>query len=191
MADAGRAVNQAQSTIPFIIAPTYYNRFYKPLPVNKLRQHSPKPELGWKEWVALPELGIPLIKAKVDTGARTAALDTISLQEFAQDGIAMARFEVRVKNQKHVAATKLTCTARVMDSRMVTNSGGVAERRVVITTGLLIGNKIRQVEITLTNRNSMKFRILLGRTSIGKDFVVNPGKSYLRGKPQINDTIGN
>lgn len=133
--------------------------------------------------MALPELGVGRIRAKVDTGARTSALDTVLLDEFEEDGIRKIRFKLFVaKGEKGPGKH---CIANVIESRWVTNSGGGRENRVVIHTPVVIGSFSKVIEITLANRHSMKFRMLLGRTALKKDFNINPNQSYLAGEPRI------
>lgn len=139
-----------------------------------------KPVLGWREWVALPEFGIPHIKAKVDTGARTSALHAFNLQTFEQDGERMVRFKLHpVQNRTDQV---VECVAKIIDEREVTDSGGHTEKRLVIKTTVLIGNDLRRIEITLTDRDNMLFRMLLGRTAVRPHYVIDPNKSFLTGK---------
>jgi hypothetical protein len=137
--------------------------------------------VGWREWVALPELDIPRIKAKVDTGARTSALHTFELELFHDRGAPMVRFGVHPLQRRmdHV----VTCVAAVADQRWVTDSGGHREKRYVICTPITLGPWTWDVEMTLTNRDNMRFRMLLGRTAIAKRFAVDPGRSFVFGKP--------
>jgi len=133
--------------------------------------------LGWREWVSLPELGIDLIKAKVDTGARTSSLHAFSVDEFRQHGKRWVRFGIH-PFQKRVDV-EIFCEALVRDQRQVTDSGGHSELRYVIETELKLGSMSWPVEITLTNRDSMGFRMLLGRTALRNLYLVDPGASYL------------
>lgn len=136
-----------------------------------------KPVLGWREWVALPEFGIERIKAKVDTGARTSALHAFNLQVFEQDGQRMVRFKMHpIQNRTDEV---IECVAKVVDERDVTDSGGHTEKRLVIKTTVLIGNDKRRVEMTLTDRDNMLFRMLLGRTAVRPHYVIDPNKSFL------------
>lgn len=135
--------------------------------------------LGWREWLSLPELGIACIKAKIDTGARTSALHTFELNTFREDDKTKVRFYIH-PFQGDLNTVKL-CVADLLDERNVTDSGGHTELRPVITTPICLGGITKNIEITLTNRENMKFRMLLGRTAMTDQFLVNPRQSYLCG----------
>ena len=136
--------------------------------------------IGWREWLALPELGIQAVKAKIDTGARTSALHTFALEPFESGGILKVRFGVHpLQKRKDIA---ITCVADVIDRRRVTNSDGQSERRYIIRTDVALGELKWPVELSLTNRKSMRFRMLLGRAAISRGVLVNPAKSYLAGR---------
>jgi hypothetical protein len=137
--------------------------------------------VGWREWLSLPELGIKDIKAKIDTGARTSALHAFSVDSYQEKGIKMVRFGIHPL-QKNTEFEQW-CTAKVIDEREVSDSGGHRETRFVIHTPVKLGTHQWDIEITLTNRDTMKFRMLLGRTAIAGDFSVDPNASYLFGKP--------
>lgn len=136
--------------------------------------------LGWREWVALPELGLHRIKAKVDTGARTSAIHAFALRTYEQDG--QERVEFRMHPNQKDNETVVVCDAAVVDKRVVSDSGGHKEDRLVIETTLVIGAHSWPIEATLTARDDMLFRMLLGRTAINKRAVVNPARSYVVGK---------
>jgi len=153
------------------------------LKIKDIQQMS-KVILGWREWLALPELGIDAIKAKVDTGARSSALHTFELETFSEDGIARVRFCIHP--YQHNLSVVKTCVATLLDERNVTDSGGHTELRPVILTPVCLGGITKNIEITLTNRENMKFRMLLGRTAMSGNFTVDPQHSYLLGNMQAN-----
>ena len=139
-----------------------------------------KPIIGWREWVALPDLNIPAIKAKIDTGARTSALHAFDMQVFEADGGQRIRFAIRpLQRKKNVV---LYCAADLLEQRMVTDSGGHRELRYVIGTTLSWRDILWPIEITLARRDTLKFRMLLGRTALRDRFLVDPEKSYLAGR---------
>ena len=135
-------------------------------------------ELGWREWVSLPALGIDRIKAKIDTGARTSALHAFSLQPFKENDQERIRFDIHPLqgNKKNV----ISCEADVVDLRWVTDSGGHSEERYVIETPVLINGRTWLIEVTLTERDTMLFRMLLARNAIRGRYVVNPARSFLQ-----------
>ena len=136
--------------------------------------------IGWREWVALPDLNLPALKAKVDTGARTSALHAFLIEPYSKDGIDMLRFMIHPIQLND--RLEVECHAPVFDYREVTDSGGHREMRYVIQSRLVIGNIEQPIEMTLTNRDTMRFRMLLGRRAIENRFLVDPGASYVNGK---------
>ena len=132
--------------------------------------------LGWEEWVALPELGLPAIKAKIDTGARTSALHATAIEPFGPANNPQVRF--LIQPDPNNPNLELTCSARVVDRRDVTSSNGETELRYVVETIARIGDKSWSIQISLTNRENMNYRMLLGRRAIGDDMVVDPNVSF-------------
>lgn len=135
--------------------------------------------VGWREWAALPELAIDPIKVKVDTGALSSALHAIHVRPFREDGRLRVRFQVHPIQRR--TDTTVTCVADVVDEREVTSSTGHRERRLVIHTPVRIGGQTWPIDITLTNRDTMGFRMLLGRRAMRSHIVVDPAGSYLCG----------
>lgn len=133
--------------------------------------------VGWREWVSLPDLGISMIKAKVDTGARTSAIHAYDIESHRLRGRDVLTFKVHPlqRNQKKV----VVCTAAVVDERMIRSSSGHTSLRPVIETTIEIGPLSWQIELTLTNRDEMGFRMLLGRQAVRDHLLVHAGKSFL------------
>jgi len=142
--------------------------------------------LGWREWAALPKLGVKQIRCKVDTGARTSALHAFYIEEFTQDSINMVRFGLHPIQGN--TDKEIHCEAEVFDRRDVTDSGGHTETRYVIKTDVVLGKSIWPIEMTLTNRDTMRFRMLLGRTAMTDYFLVDSAGSHLMGKPASKPT---
>lgn len=145
-----------------------------------LDQQVPPLILGWREWVGLPALGLPLIKAKVDTGARTSTLHAFYVDAFRSGGEGYVRFGVHPLQGRF--DVEVHCEARILDRRAVSDSGGHRERRYVVRTPLEFGGHTWPVEVTLTNREDMLFRMLLGRTAIAGHGIVDPGRSFVGGR---------
>ncbi len=133
-------------------------------------------EIGWREWLSLPELGLPAIKAKVDTGARTSALHAWKIEPFAHGGAPWVRFHMHPVQRR--TDLSVACDAPVIDRRLVRDSGGHTEQRYVIESVLQLGGQRWRIEITLTDRDTMLFRMLLGRQAIG-DCCVRAAESFL------------
>ncbi|MBP0047494.1 ATP-dependent zinc protease [Marinobacterium sp. AK62] len=133
--------------------------------------------LGWREWVSLPDLGIDKIKAKVDTGARTSALHAFDVQLEETDAGKIVHFKIHPYQRD--TDTVVECQAPLLDEREVRDSGGHSEMRYVIEARIVIGSDTHTAEVTLTNRDSMGFRMLIGRTTMKGRYLVDPGKSYL------------
>ncbi len=137
--------------------------------------------IGWREWVALPTLGVPAIKAKVDTGARSSALHAFDLERFDRNGATMVRFQAHPiqRDDQYIISVE----AVLLEERWVRNSGGQEELRPVIETTVQVGTQIWPIELTLTNRDVMGFRLLLGRQAVRRRYLVDPGHSYLQPLP--------
>jgi len=136
-----------------------------------------KPVIGWREWASLPDLGIEQIKVKVDSGARTSALHAFRVETFQKDGQDWVSFDVH-PNQYDLTRV-VTCEVPVKDIRTVTDSGGHQSQRYVIQTDIVIGDQRYPIELTLTNRDTMRFRMLLGRTAMNGRFLIDPAGTYL------------
>ncbi len=138
------------------------------------------PLLGWKEWVALPDFGIPALKAKLDTGARTSALHAFVVEPVERDGRACVRIGIHPMQKRSVS--EVWCIVPIADRRWIRDSGGHCELRYVVETIVRIGNDAWPIETSLTDRDNMNFRLLLGRTAIAGRYLVDPGRSYLTGR---------
>ncbi|MDF1846648.1 MAG: RimK/LysX family protein [Parvibaculaceae bacterium] len=132
--------------------------------------------IGWREWVTLPELGTPPIKAKIDTGARTSALHAFRMRHFTRDGAAYVEFYVHP--EQHRRKPEIRCEAPLLEERQITSSNGQKELRCVIETQAEIGGEIFDIELTLTNRDELGFRMLIGRQALRGHFIIDPGQSY-------------
>ena len=135
-----------------------------------------KAVVGWREWVALPDLGVDRIKAKIDTGARTSAIHAFDVCPLERSGRKYVRFSLHPV--QHHRKPEVFCEAPVVDERVVTSSNGEKQHRYVVETTLMLGGKSWPIEMTLTNRDEMGFRMLLGRRAVRRRFVVDPGSSF-------------
>ena len=137
--------------------------------------------LGSEEWCSFPELGIPTIKARVDSGAKTSALHAVNIAPFIKNETNWVKFDINPiqNNQK----TVIHCEAPLIDKRIVKSSSGFREQRYVIQTTIEIGDSKWAIEMTLTNRDSMGFRMLLGREAMSGRILVDPEQQYLLGQP--------
>jgi hypothetical protein len=151
------------------------------------RVKRPKAVIGWREWVGLPDLGVDQIKAKIDTGARTSAIHAFEIRPFDRDGERRVSFSLHPVQRRGTPV--VDCEARVVDERTVTSSNGEREQRYVIETRIKLGEEIWPIEMTLTNRDEMGFRMLLGRRAVRRRFVVDPGGSFKQsGKPKAKQS---
>lgn len=132
--------------------------------------------LGWREWVALPDFAVPAIKAKVDTGARTSALHAFKVETCVERGVRIARFVIHPLQRR--SDIEVMCEAPIADERWVCDSGGHREKRWVVVTRVHVADEVWPIELTLTNRDSMGFRMLLGRSALWGRFIVDAERSY-------------
>jgi len=144
--------------------------------VIKQRDES-KPIIGWREWVGLPDLGIKRVKAKVDTGARSSSLHAFDVHMFTRGGRRYVRFKVHpMQHDSHVTND---CETELHDERWIKSSNGVKQHRPVIRVSIQFGQESWPIDLTLTSRDVMGFRMLLGREAIRPRFAVDPGRSFL------------
>jgi ribosomal protein S6--L-glutamate ligase len=137
--------------------------------------------IGWKEWFALDCLGLPAIKGKIDTGAKTSSLHAFNIKSFYLEDVEYVEFEIHpLQKNKNLARN---CVARVIDRRMVSDSSGKKEKRFVIESDLKIGQTKIRIELTLANRDTMTFRMLLGRDAVKQTkMLVDASKPFSQGK---------
>ncbi len=133
--------------------------------------------VGWREWISLPDLGVEQIKVKVDTGARSSALHAFGMKRFRRRGVSWIRFWVHPFQRN--AEGEVLAEAKVIGERKVRSSSGVVTLRPVIVTRIGWFGKEREIELTLTRRDSMGFRMLLGREALRGGYVVDAGRSFL------------
>lgn len=136
--------------------------------------------IGWREWAGLPDLGLFAIKAKVDTGAKTSSLHAFDIKVIKKEG-KKPYVHFKVHPLQSDLTLVVTCKAPLVDQRIVSDSGGHKEERYVIRTWLQLGTLKKRVELTLSNRETMKYRMLIGRSAL-KQFYIDPSQSYLTGK---------
>ncbi|MCZ6662744.1 MAG: RimK/LysX family protein [Actinobacteria bacterium] len=138
--------------------------------------------IGWREWVQLPQFGVNEMKVKVDTGADSSSLHAFNMERFSRDDGEWVRFEIHPKQRSRKPV--IVCEALVVKERKVKNPGGRTELRPVIRTSLIVAGREIDAMVNLTTRDEMSFRMLVGRRTIRKHFIVDPGRSYLGGRPE-------
>lgn len=136
--------------------------------------------VGWREWAVMPQLGIHAIKVKIDTGARTSALHAINIERKSANGKDLVSFGIQPLQRNKSLVIK--AQAPLVDIRSVSDSGGHTENRYVISSRIVIGAMDKEIDITLTERHSMLFRMLVGRTALADSVVVDPAASYVCGR---------
>jgi ribosomal protein S6--L-glutamate ligase len=135
--------------------------------------------LGWEEWIALPSLGLLAIKAKIDTGAKTSALHAEAIEAFGSASAPRARFIIRPAPRRPDIV--VTCTAPIIDRRSITSSNGIPEDRFVISADIAIAGRLWPIEISLSDRGEMNYRMLLGRQALtGAGMLIDPGASFVQ-----------
>ena len=139
------------------------------------------PLIGWREWVGFPDWGMPYIKAKVDTGARTSSLHVMNLEWTDKDGERWVQFDISPWQRSHRDTVR--ASAQVIATRDIKSSSGAIDHRPVILAAVRVAGCDIQAELTLTNRDEMGFRMLLGREAIRHRFLIDPGMSYRGGRP--------
>lgn len=145
-----------------------------------------RPVVGWREWIALPALGIQRLQCKVDTGARTSALHAMDLESFHRDGRDLVRFRLYPLHGDD--RTSVACSAPIVDQRQIRSSSGQRERRFVIVTPMVLGRFRQEIEITLADRGPMRFGMLLGRQSlVDGGWLVDPSRAFINGRPRPGD----
>jgi hypothetical protein len=149
--------------------------------IDRKPQPKVRPPIGWREWVGLPDLGISLIKVKVDTGARSSALHAFKIKEIHEDHRTFVSFKVHPFQRD--AQTTLTCKAELLEYREVRSSHGHVTLRPVVVTSIQFQEQIWPIELTLVSRDSMGFRMLLGREAVRGRFFVDAGHSFYGGHP--------
>lgn len=137
---------------------------------------------GWREWVSLPELDVPWVKAKLDTGARSSALHAFDIEEFEHAGLPWVRFSVHP--WQRTAEDARAAALPVHDRRLVRSSSGHEQERYVVLMGIRLVDRTVTAEVTLSRRDEMGFRLLIGREALRHTFLVDPGRSYLGGRPR-------
>jgi len=146
----------------------------KPL---KKKTKKTRPMIGWREWADLPDFDVAGINAKIDTGAKSSAMHAFRIRETVIDGAEYVEFFLHpVQRRKK---PEVFCRAPLVDRRVIRSSNGQEEERYVIETRLRLGGRFWKIELTLTNRDAMGFRLLLGRDALRRKFIIDPGASYL------------
>ncbi|MEM8770851.1 MAG: RimK/LysX family protein [Pseudomonadota bacterium] len=144
------------------------------------RKRSARTLIGWREWASFPDLGVNRINAKIDTGAKSSAIHAFRIREIELDGAAGVEFFLHPRQRRKTP--EIFCRTPLIDKRTIRSSNGQEEERFVIRTRLSMGKKIWKIDLTLTNRDAMGFRLLIGRDALRRKFNIDPGASYLLGE---------
>jgi len=135
---------------------------------------------GWREWASLPEIDVAWIKVKLDTGARSSSLHAFDVEEFERDGEPWVRYGVRPWQNSDDDG--VVVESRVHDRRIIRSSSGHSEERIVVLLDIVLLGREMQAEVTLSNRDEMGFRMLIGREALRNGFLVAAGESFLGGR---------
>lgn len=146
------------------------------------------PVIGWKEYVALPELSVPSLKAKIDTGARTSALHVAAIRRLTEEVAGEADLEITLAPDRRRPDELVRARVRQLARIRVTDSGGHTDLRPVIETLLVLGPVAKRIRVTLADRSTMLFRMILGRKAVEGEFVVDVSRKYLQPRPEIAET---
>ncbi|WP_425408325.1 ATP-dependent zinc protease [Hyphococcus sp.] len=152
------------------------------MPAKKTKR-KPRLRIGWREWTSLPDLNVENINAKIDTGAKTSAIHAFRIREIDLEGEPHVEFFLHpVQRRKR---PEVYCCAPIADRRVIRSSNGQEEERYVISTRLRMGPRTWKIDLTLTNRDAMGFRMLIGRDALRRKFLIDPGASYLLDKNNV------
>ena len=141
------------------------------------------PVIGWREWVGLDDLNVPRIKAKIDTGARTSAIHAFRVRPFTDRGAPHVSFLLHPEQRRRTP--EIECICPVHDERKVRSSNGQQELRYVVRTLARIGELEWPIELTLADRDQLGFRMLLGRQAMRQHFVIDPGRSFVGARTDV------
>lgn len=136
---------------------------------------------GWREWVALPDLGVPWLKAKLDTGARSSAIHAFDIEPFDREGEDWVRYSLHPWQK--TADEAVGCESRIIGRRSIRSSSGHSDVRYVVSMDISLVGRVVTSEVTLSRRDEMGFRMLVGREALRQGFLVDPAHSYLGGRP--------
>lgn len=157
-----------------------YPAYHSHVPTHRHLSRKTKTIIGWQEWCELPSLHLPAIKAKIDTGAKTSAIHASEIRPFHRHGELFVHFIVHPLQR--IRALERHCTAPVVDHRVIMSTSGHKELRYVIRTPICLGDLDWEIDISLTNREPMAFRMLLGRDALRDHFMIEPGRFLIHGK---------
>lgn len=144
---------------------------------TKTKKKKPKTLIGWREWADLPDFDVTGINAKIDTGAKSSAIHAFRIRETVIGGVDHVEFYLHPLQRRK--KPEVFCRAPIADRRVIRSSNGQEEERYVIETRLRLNGRVWKIDLTLTNRDAMGFRLLIGRDALRRKFLIDPGASYL------------